>query len=136
MDKTISSLGEAVASIRDGMTVMIGGFGGSGAPIELIHALIDRSCETGHPKALTVINNNAGNGACWYRRDDRAGNGQEDDLLLSALSRSGVFTDLYLAARSSWSWCRRERSPNASGRRRGHPGLLYADLVRDRPGKG
>lgn len=41
---------------------MIGGFGGSGAPIELIHALIDRFKETGSPKELTVVNNNAGNG--------------------------------------------------------------------------
>ena len=31
MDKTISSLAEAVAGIKDGATVMIGGFGGSGA---------------------------------------------------------------------------------------------------------
>jgi acyl-CoA hydrolase len=31
-----------IASIEDGMTVMIGGFGGAGAPIELIHALVDR----------------------------------------------------------------------------------------------
>jgi len=44
------------------MTVMIGGFGGSGAPIELIHALIDRFIATGHPRDLTVVNNNAGNG--------------------------------------------------------------------------
>ncbi|MBB4000196.1 3-oxoacid CoA-transferase subunit A [Aureimonas pseudogalii] len=62
MDKTISSLAEAVSGIRDGMTVMIGGFGGSGAPIELIHALIDRFVATGSPKDLTVVNNNAGNG--------------------------------------------------------------------------
>lgn len=62
MDKRISSLTEAVADIPDGATVMIGGFGGSGAPIELIHALIDRYLATGSPKALTVINNNAGNG--------------------------------------------------------------------------
>ena len=41
MDKRISSLAEAVAEIPDGAVVMIGGFGGSGAPIELIHALID-----------------------------------------------------------------------------------------------
>jgi 3-oxoadipate CoA-transferase alpha subunit len=52
----------AVAGIEDGMTVMIGGFGGSGAPIELIHALIDRFLATGHPRGLTVVNNNAGNG--------------------------------------------------------------------------
>jgi len=57
MDKTVSSLADAVSGIGDGATVMIGGFGGSGAPIELIHALIDHG-----PKDLTVINNNAGNG--------------------------------------------------------------------------
>lgn len=62
MDKRIATLAEAVAGIPDGASVMIGGFGGSGAPIELIHALIDRFLATGSPKRLTVINNNAGNG--------------------------------------------------------------------------
>ncbi|TDK45694.1 3-oxoacid CoA-transferase subunit A [Antarcticimicrobium luteum] len=57
MDKTISSLAGAVADIPDGASVMIGGFGGSGAPLELIHALIDQGA-----RDLTVINNNAGNG--------------------------------------------------------------------------
>ena len=62
MDKTIAGVAEAVADIPDGATVMIGGFGGSGSPIELIHALIARFKATGSPKNLTVINNNAGNG--------------------------------------------------------------------------
>ncbi|SHM48118.1 3-oxoacid CoA-transferase subunit A [Roseibium suaedae] len=62
MDKRIATLTEAVADIPDGATVMIGGFGGSGAPIELMHALIDRFLATGSPKNLTIINNNAGNG--------------------------------------------------------------------------
>ena len=62
MDKTVRDLATAVAGVEDGMTVMIGGFGGSGAPIELIHALIDRFIATGHPRDLTVVNNNAGNG--------------------------------------------------------------------------
>jgi 3-oxoadipate CoA-transferase, alpha subunit len=62
MDKTVSDLPAAVAGIEDGMVLMVGGFGGSGAPIELIHALIDRFRETGSPKNLTVVNNNAGNG--------------------------------------------------------------------------
>jgi 3-oxoadipate CoA-transferase, alpha subunit len=62
VDKTVASLEEAVADIPDGASLMIGGFGGSGAPIELIHALIDRFLETGSPKNLTVVNNNAGNG--------------------------------------------------------------------------
>ncbi|ORE99031.1 3-oxoacid CoA-transferase subunit A [Aurantimonas sp. 22II-16-19i] len=57
MNKGFATTAEAVADILDGATVMIGGFGGSGAPIELIHALIDAG-----PKNLTVINNNAGNG--------------------------------------------------------------------------
>lgn len=61
-DKTVSDLAAAVAGIDDGMTIMVGGFGGSGAPLELIHALVDRSRETGSPVNLTVVNNNAGNG--------------------------------------------------------------------------
>jgi 3-oxoadipate CoA-transferase alpha subunit len=62
MDKTVADLATAVAEIEDGQTLMIGGFGGSGAPIELIHALIDRFRATGSPGQLTIINNNAGNG--------------------------------------------------------------------------
>jgi len=62
MDKTVAGLAEAVADIPDCATVMLGGFGGAGSPVELIHALIDRFLATGSPKDLTVINNNAGNG--------------------------------------------------------------------------
>lgn len=62
MDKVLNSLPDAVSCVQDGDSVMIGGFGGAGAPIELIHALIDRFRQTGSPKDLTVINNNAGNG--------------------------------------------------------------------------
>ena len=57
MDKTVNDLAQAVADIGDGAVVMIGGFGGSGAPIELIHALIAKG-----PRQLTVVNNNAGTG--------------------------------------------------------------------------
>lgn len=62
MDKTVPDFAAALAGIEDGMVLMVGGFGGSGAPIELIHALIDRFKATGSPKNLTVVNNNAGNG--------------------------------------------------------------------------
>jgi len=62
MDKRVPDAADAVAGIQDGSVVMIGGFGGSGSPIELIHALIDRFRGTGSPTNLTVINNNAGNG--------------------------------------------------------------------------
>ena len=45
----------AVSRIRDGMTVLIGGFGNAGQPIELIDALLDSGATD-----LTVVNNNAG----------------------------------------------------------------------------
>ena len=48
---------EAVAGIPDGATVLIGGFGRAGQPVELIDALIE-----GGARDLTVVNNNAGNG--------------------------------------------------------------------------
>ncbi|MGO2432182.1 MAG: 3-oxoacid CoA-transferase subunit A, partial [Glutamicibacter arilaitensis] len=45
----------AVAEITDGATVLIGGFGNAGQPMELIDALMDCGA-----KDLTVVNNNAG----------------------------------------------------------------------------
>lgn len=57
INKQVSSVEAAVANIHDGATVMIGGFGEAGSPIELIHALIDQGA-----KNLTVVNNNTGSG--------------------------------------------------------------------------
>jgi len=57
IDKTVGSAAIAVADIRDGATVMIGGFGTAGMPSELIDALIDHGA-----RELTIVNNNAGNG--------------------------------------------------------------------------
>ncbi len=57
IDKSSTSLAEAVADVFDGATVMVGGFGEAGSPIELIHALIDQGA-----KNLTVVNNNTGSG--------------------------------------------------------------------------
>ena len=62
MNKTIPTLEKAVADITGGSVLMIGGFGGSGAPMELIHALVRRFRKTGAPHNLTIVNNNAGNG--------------------------------------------------------------------------
>lgn len=97
MDKRIPTLSEAVAEIPDGATVMIGGFGGSGAPIELIHALIDRYLATGSPKDLTVINNNAGNGHVGIAAMIEQGMVRK---MICSFPRSAdpkVFTDRYLA---------------------------------------
>ncbi|MGX5849320.1 3-oxoacid CoA-transferase subunit A [Mesorhizobium sp. PL10] len=81
------------------MTVMIGGFGGSGAPIELIHALIDRFVQTGHPTNLTVVNNNAGNGHVGLAALIEQGMVSK---LICSFPRSAdprVFRDLYLAGK-------------------------------------
>jgi 3-oxoadipate CoA-transferase alpha subunit len=56
IDKTVASVTAAVADIGDGATVMIGGFGTAGMPVELIDALIERGS-----RDLTIVNNNAGN---------------------------------------------------------------------------
>ena len=57
IDKTSTSMADAIAQIKDGATVMIGGFGTAGQPAELIDALIAHGA-----KELTIVNNNAGNG--------------------------------------------------------------------------
>jgi 3-oxoadipate CoA-transferase alpha subunit len=59
---------EAVAGIPDGATVMIGGFGPAGQPVELIDALVGSGATS-----LTVINNNAGNGDVGLAALIRAG---------------------------------------------------------------
>ncbi|GAA2959193.1 3-oxoacid CoA-transferase subunit A [Glutamicibacter sp. BW77] len=50
-----NSAADAVAEIKDGSTVLIGGFGNAGQPMELIDALMECGA-----KDLTVVNNNAG----------------------------------------------------------------------------
>jgi 3-oxoadipate CoA-transferase alpha subunit len=57
ISKIVNDTAEALAGIKDGDTVMIGGFGSAGQPIELIDALLEQGVTD-----LVVINNNAGNG--------------------------------------------------------------------------
>jgi 3-oxoadipate CoA-transferase alpha subunit len=94
MDKTIANAAEAVAGIGDGARVMIGGFGGSGAPIELIHALIDK-----RPRGLTVINNNAGNGRIGIAAMIDAGMVSKMICSFPRSSDPRAFTDAYLAGK-------------------------------------
>jgi 3-oxoadipate CoA-transferase alpha subunit len=97
MNKICPSIEEALAGIEDGMSVMIGGFGGAGAPIELIHALVDRYKATGSPGRLTVINNNAGNGAVGIAAMIYAGMVAKMVCSFPRSSDPKAFTDAYLA---------------------------------------
>jgi 3-oxoadipate CoA-transferase alpha subunit len=57
IDKRVATVADAVAGIDDGATVLVGGFGASGVPVELVHALLDRGTTD-----LTLVTNNAGSG--------------------------------------------------------------------------
>jgi 3-oxoacid CoA-transferase subunit A len=55
-NKVVSTIAEALESLRDGMTVMCGGFGLSGNPEALIAGVVERGV-----RDLTLVSNNAGN---------------------------------------------------------------------------
>ena len=90
IDKRVANCASAVANIKDGDTVMIGGFGEAGSPIELIHALIDHGV-----KNLTVINNNTGSGRVGLAA--LIENGQVAKMICSypRTANSLVFPELY-----------------------------------------
>ena len=94
IDKEYPNVADAIADIPDGATVMIGGFGASGSPIELIHALIDQGASD-----LTVINNNTGNGEVGLAA--LIGNKQVRKMICSfpRSSQSKVFPELYKAGK-------------------------------------
>lgn len=94
INKNYSTVADAVADIPDGATVMVGGFGASGSPVELIHALIDQGAAD-----LTVINNNTGNGHVGLAA--LIGNGQVRKMICSfpRSSQSKVFPELYRQGR-------------------------------------
>jgi len=85
---------EAVAGIPDGSTVLIGGFGTAGQPVELIDALIRSDV-----KDLTVVNNNAGNGRIGLAA--LLANGQVSKIICSfpRQADSYVFDELYRAGK-------------------------------------
>jgi len=90
IDKQASSAAEAVADIHDGATVLIGGFGEAGSPIELIHALIDQGA-TG----LTVVNNNTGSGEVGLAALIKAGRVAKMVCSYPRTTNSTVFPKLY-----------------------------------------
>ncbi|QQX86635.1 3-oxoacid CoA-transferase subunit A [Cupriavidus necator] len=69
INKIVPTVTEALGEIRDGSTILVGGFGTAGIPVELIAGLMELA-----PKDLVIVNNNAGNG----------------DTGLAALLRSGM----------------------------------------------
>ncbi len=94
MRKPVYDLAEAVADIPDGAVVMIGGFGGAGAPVELVHALIDQGA-----RELTVVNNNAGNGHVGLGGLIKAGRVRKMICSFPRSTDSRAFNELYLSGK-------------------------------------
>ncbi|MGE0403133.1 MAG: CoA-transferase, partial [Kofleriaceae bacterium] len=65
-NKVVGSIAEALEPLKDGMTILCGGFGLSGNPEALIKGVVERGA-----KHLTLVSNNAGNMgkglALWLR---------------------------------------------------------------------
>ncbi|MFT4648702.1 MAG: 3-oxoadipate CoA-transferase alpha subunit [Glaciecola sp.] len=90
INKLVGSAQDAVADIFDGATVMVGGFGEAGSPIELLHALIDQGAS-----GLTVVNNNTGSGEVGLAALIKAGRVAKMICSYPRTTNSTVFPELY-----------------------------------------
>ena len=85
---------EAVDGIKDGSTVLVGGFGMAGMPVALIDALIEQGATD-----LEVVSNNAGNGDTGLAALLAAGRVRKVVCSFPRQSDSYVFDGLYRAGR-------------------------------------
>jgi 3-oxoadipate CoA-transferase alpha subunit len=94
IDKCVADPAAALQGVRDGATVMIGGFGGAGQPAELIDALIAQGA-----RELVIVNNNAGNGESGLAALLQAGRVRKIVCSFPRQADSQVFDALYRAGR-------------------------------------
>jgi len=94
IDKISPSVAHALQGVRDGATVLIGGFGTAGIPGELIDGLIEQGA-----RDLTVVNNNAGNGEHGLAALLKAGRVRKVICSFPRQADSQVFDALYRSGR-------------------------------------
>ena len=94
MTTICATAAEAVAGIEDGATLLVGGFGMAGMPVQLIDALIDQGATD-----LTVVSNNAGNGDTGLAALLAAGRVRKMICSFPRQSDSWVFDGLYRSGR-------------------------------------
>ena len=94
INKIKTKMTDILSDVFDGATIMIGGFGEAGSPVDLLHGLIDNGS-----KDLTIIANNAGNGRVGLGA--LIGQKQVKKVICSfARSATGVtFSELYLSGK-------------------------------------
>lgn len=90
INKIVTTMAEAMAGIRDGATVLIGGFGSVGQPDALIEALIEQGA-----KDLTCVANNAGTGHVGLARLMELGRVRKIICSFPRSAGSTVFEELY-----------------------------------------
>lgn len=94
INKQVPSVHEAVADVFDGATIMVGGFGEAGSPIELIHALIDQGS-----RDLTVVSNNMGSGEVGLAALLKAERVAKSVCSFPRTANSTVFPELFNAGK-------------------------------------
>ena len=92
IDKISPDLAHAIGHVRDGDTVLVGGFGTAGMPFALIDALIEHGASD-----LTIVSNNAGNGDTGLAALLRAGRVRKIICSFPRQADSWVFDELYRA---------------------------------------
>src|SRR6202789_1376872 len=94
INKIVQSMAEAMAGIRDGSVVLLGGFGNIGQPAALIDGLIEQGA-----KDLTVVSNNAGVGRTGLARLLDLGRVRKVVCSFPRTADPVVFEELYRAGR-------------------------------------
>ena len=90
IDKRFASIENALAGIRDGSVILVGGFGNAGSPIPLLEALIDQGATD-----LTIVSNNAGEGDFGLAALMKAGRISKIICSYPRSSGSVIFEELY-----------------------------------------
>jgi 3-oxoadipate CoA-transferase alpha subunit len=94
INKIVHSTAEALAGVKDGATVLMGGFGAVGQPDELIEGLLEQGA-----KDLTVVANNAGAGKVGLARLMMEGRVRKIICSFPRSAGSTVFEELYRAGK-------------------------------------
>lgn len=90
INKIVNSVAEALAGVKDGSTVLIGGFGSVGQPDSLIEGLIEQGATD-----LTCVANNAGTGHVGLARLMELGRVRKIICSFPRSAGSVVFESLY-----------------------------------------
>src|ERR1700739_4950719 len=94
INKITQTMAEAMAGIRDGSVVLLGGFGSIGQSAALIEGLIEQGA-----KDLTIVSNNAGIGRAGLARLLALGRVRKIVCSFPRTADPVVFEELYRAGR-------------------------------------